>query len=120
MKKYQVLVSPAANDRMYDHFVFLARVSENAADKLLSVLIEDIQSLKFMPQANPYFDRPYLEPGKYRYKISHRRYRIVYQIVKDCVFVEDIQDCRQDDNKSILWQMAASGESPESSDEEIF
>jgi len=89
---------------MYDHFLFLARVSENAARKLLSALVKDINSLKLMPQINPYFDRPYLEQGKYRYKLSYSRYRIVYQIIKDSVFVEDIQDCRQDDEKNILRQ----------------
>ena len=57
-----------------------------------------------MPQANPYFNRPYLEQGKYRYKLSYKRYRIVYQIVKNNVFVDDIQDCRQDEDKNILWQ----------------
>ena len=102
MKKHNVFVSPAANDRMYEHFEFLARVSENAARSLLSQLVKDIESLEFMPQANPYFDRPYLEQGKYRYKLSYQRYRIVFQIIKDSVFIEDIQDCRQDDDKSIL------------------
>ena len=102
MKKYRISVSPAANDRMYDHFLFLAQISETAARNLLTRLIKDIQSLEHMPQRNPYLDRPYLEQGKYRYKLSYRRYRIVYQIVKDCVFVEDIQDCRQDDDKSLL------------------
>ena len=102
MNSYRVFVSPGANDRMYDHFLFLARLNENAARDLLSKLVEDIQSLELMPQANPYFDRPYLEQGKYRYKLSHRRYRIVYHIVDDCVYVEDIQDCRQDDEKSII------------------
>ena len=102
MKKYKVSVSPAANDRMYDHFEFLARVSENAARKLLSELLSDIKSLELAPQANPFFDRPYLEQGKYRYRISYKRYRIVFQIIKDNVFIEDIQDCRQDDDKNIL------------------
>ena len=102
MKKYKVFVSQAANDRMYDHFLFLAQVSENAARNLLSRLLKDIQSLENLPQGNPYFDRPYLEQGKYRYKLSNRRYRIVYQIIKDCVFVEDMQDCRQDDEKNLL------------------
>ena len=103
MKKYQVSVSPAANDRMYDHFLFLAKVSENAARKLLAELVKDIKSLELMPQINPYFDRPYIEQGKYRYKLSYNRYRIVYQIIKDSVFVDDIQDCRQDDEKSLLF-----------------
>ena len=102
MKKYRVWVSPAANDRMYNHFFFLAQVSENAARNLLNRLIKDIQSLEHTPQRNPFLDRPYLEQGKYRYKLSYRRYRIVYQIVKDGVYVEDIQDCRQDDDKDLL------------------
>jgi mRNA-degrading endonuclease RelE of RelBE toxin-antitoxin system len=97
MKKYRVFVSPAANDRSYAHFVFLAQVSETAADVFLARFIKDIQFLEYMPQRNPYFDRPYLEQRKYRYKFSCHRYRIVYQIIKDGVFVEDIQDCRQDD-----------------------
>jgi mRNA-degrading endonuclease RelE of RelBE toxin-antitoxin system len=104
MKKFHVFVSPSANDRMFDHFLFLAQVSENAARNLLNRLIKDIQSLEYMPQRNPYFDRPYLEQGKYKYKLSYRRYRIVYQIVNSNVFVEDIQDCRQDDDKSLLYK----------------
>jgi uncharacterized protein YdaL len=102
MKKYRVWVSPTVNDRMYDHFLFLAEVSETAARNLLIRLIKDIQSLEYMPQRNPYFERPYLEKAKYRYKLSYRRYRIVYQIIKDYVFVEDIQDCRQDDDKNLV------------------
>lgn len=32
MKKYKVFISPSANDRMYNHFSFLAIVSEKAAN----------------------------------------------------------------------------------------
>jgi len=102
MKKYNIHVSPSANDRMYDHFLFLAQVSEKAANDLLKQLIKDIQSLENMPQKNPYLDRPYLEKRKYRYKLSYRRYRIVYQVIKESVFVEDIQDCRQNDDKNVI------------------
>ncbi|GHV95040.1 plasmid stabilization protein [Spirochaetia bacterium] len=102
MKKYRVMTAPSVNDRMYDHFLFLAQVSENGARKLLQTLIQDIQSLEHMPQRNPYFDRPYIEQGKYRYMLSGRRYRIVYQISNDTVFVEDIQDCRQDDETNLV------------------
>jgi mRNA-degrading endonuclease RelE of RelBE toxin-antitoxin system len=99
---YQVIIDPAANDRMYDHFEFLARVSETAADKLLDGLIKDIRSLEHMPYRNPVYDRPYLAGGKYRYMMSCGRYRIVYQIETDVVFVDDIQDCRQSDSRNLL------------------
>jgi len=100
--EYQVIVDPAANDRMGEHFEFLARVSVNAAGNLLDVLISDIQSLNHLPYRNPIYDRPYLQAGKYRYMVSCERYRIVYQIEESVVYVDDIQDCRQADFNNIL------------------
>jgi len=88
---------------MYDHFEFLARVSESAAEKLLEQLIADIRSLEYMPYRNPRYDRPYLEKGKYRYKLSADRYRIVYQIENGVVYVDDIQDCKQSDSNTLLF-----------------
>ena len=101
--EYKVVVDPAANDRMYDHFEFLARVSEIAAEKLLDELTKDINSLEFIPYRNPVYDRPYLRRGKYRYMVSCNRYRIVYQIEDATVYVDDIQDCRQSDSTSLLF-----------------
>ena len=94
---YQVVVDPAANDRMYEHFEFMARVSETAAEKLLDVLSASICSLENMPQRNPVYARPYLPSDKYRYLLSCDRYRVIYQIEGNTVFVDDIQDCRQSD-----------------------
>jgi plasmid stabilization system protein ParE len=101
-KVYEVEVDPAANDRMAEHIEFLARVSESAADRLVDELLADICSLRKTPYRNPIYTRPYVTPGKYRYMISAKRYRIVYQIDGKFVFVDDIQDCRQDDDKSII------------------
>ena len=101
---YEVTVDPAANDRMYEHFEFLAQVSQTAAEKLLDGLIADIRSLKRLPYRNPVYDRSYLPKGIYRYMISCNRYRIIYQIDGAHVYVDDIQDCRQDENKSLLFK----------------
>jgi plasmid stabilization system protein ParE len=101
-KVYQVIIDPAANDRMCQHIEFLARVSESAANNLLDKLMADIRSLSTFPFRNPVYDRPYLPRGKYRYMVSGKRYRIVYQIDGNFVYVDDIEDCRQDDDKSIL------------------
>jgi len=102
-KEYTVIIEPAVNDRMYEHFEFLARVSELAAERLLDSLVADMYSLERMPYRNPAFNRPYLKNGKYRYMISCERYLIVYQVVGDIVFIDDIQDSRQSDNKSLLY-----------------
>jgi len=101
-KLYKVIVDPAVNDKMYDHFEFLARVSESAAERLLENLVEDMYSLERLPYRNPVFNRPYLRSGKYRYMVSCERYLIVYQIVENTIFIDDIQDSRQADNKSLL------------------
>ena len=101
-KDYHVYIDPAANDRMADHMEFLSRVSEDAANRLLNDLMAAVRSLKKMPFRNPVYNRPYLPPDKYRSLIVSKRYRIVYQIESDCVFVDDIQDCRQSDDKNIL------------------
>ena len=95
-KKYTVVIDPAVNDRMYGHYEFLAKVSESAAERLLDNLVEDMYSLERLPFRNPVFNRPYIKSGKYRYMISCERYLIIYQIVDDTVFIDDIQDSRQD------------------------
>ena len=100
--EYQVIIEPSANDRMYEHFEFLARVSESAAYNLLDGLLTDIHSLEKIPYRNPIYDRPYLPKGKYRYMLSCDKYRIVYQIEETLVLVDDIQDCRQSDINNIL------------------
>jgi|GEM_PF-6274365 len=46
--------------------------------------------------------RVIIAPVVNRDMLSEKRYRIVYQVVGDCVFVDDIQDCRQDVDKSRL------------------
>ena len=99
---YQVVVDPAANDRMYEHFEFMARVSETAAEKLLDGLLASIRSLESMPHRNPVYARPYLQSDKYRYLISCDRYRVVYQVEESTVYVDDIQDCRQSDVNNLL------------------
>jgi len=97
--KYQVIIDPSASDKLYEHFEFLARVNVDAANRLLDKLLSDIRSLESMPFRNPVYNRPYLPIGKYRYMISNKRYHIVYQISDSFVFVDDILDSRQVDDK---------------------
>jgi plasmid stabilization system protein ParE len=99
---YRVSIAPVVYDRMYEHFIFLAKANEHAARRLLDTFMKDIQSLVSMPFAYPMYDRLFLPKGKYRYLLSGKRYRIVYQVVDDTVYIDDIQDCRQDDDKNLI------------------
>jgi len=100
---YQVIIAPAANDRLYEHVKFLAQINEAAAERLLDRLIADIRSLADMPKRNPFYNRPFIKANKYRYLMSGRRYRIVYQIEDFTVFVDDIQDCRQSERRGLHY-----------------
>lgn len=101
-KVYQIIIASAATDRMVDHFEFLAKININTAQRLFDNLIKDIHSLEKMPYRNPVYDRPYVQPDKYRYLVSEKRYRIVYQVEDGTVFVDDIQDVRQSDYRDNL------------------
>jgi len=96
---FTVKVAHAANDRMCEHFEFLARVNEAAAIQLIEALVSDIRSLERIPSRCPMFERAGIKKGKYRFLISAKRYRVVYQVTGDTVYVDDIQDCRQDADK---------------------
>ena len=102
-REYHIIIDPSVNERMAEHMEFLARVSEEAASRLLEEMMDAIRSLKKMPFRNPYYNRAYLPVDKYRQMIfCNKRYRIVYQVSSDFVFIDDIQDCRQNEDKSIL------------------
>ena len=100
--KYRVSVAPGAYDRMYEHFDFLAQVNEKAAERLLQAMLEDLRSLEVSIAPSMPYERPYTPVGKYRYLLCANRYRIVFMVEGNKVFVDDIQDCREDDDKSIL------------------
>jgi len=64
VKVYLVIIAYDANDRMYEHFEFLARISVNAANRLLDGLLKDIRNLRTDPFRYPVYNRPYLSVGK--------------------------------------------------------
>ena len=97
---YTVIIDPSAGDHMSEHIEFLARVNADAANRLADDLLSDIRSLSSLLYRNPMYNRPYLPVNKYRYILSCKRYRIVYQIDDGFVYIDDIQDCRQDTDKN--------------------
>lgn len=100
-QKYKVKVAPVAYHDLNKHFYFLARVSKEAAVRLKSTLLADIRSLEKMPERGVPYERRGVTPGKYRYKLSARQYRIVYQITGNMVRVNGIEDCRQEQDSGL-------------------
>jgi hypothetical protein len=94
---YNVVVDPTAAEKLEQHCEFLARVSISATHKLKETLIQDISTLRKMPERCPYYNRPWIKSNQYRWLLSSKRFRIIFIIVNKTVFIDDIQDCRQND-----------------------
>jgi len=107
-RKYNVSVDAAVNDRILDHVRFLARVSVPAAERLYDAMAKAITELEINPKGCPKYSSVGLYTStdlaevELRYKLCYKRYRIVFEIDNDNVYVYDIQDCRQDTDKNLL------------------
>ena len=101
-KKYHVLVDPLADQRFTSHLEFLARVSEAAAIRLYESREKTLDFLEESPESCPVYMPEKPTVVALRCKIFDGRYRIVFTIDGQMVYVYDIQDCRQDSDKSLI------------------
>ena len=92
--KYQVVVSSMARSMLIEHARFLAQVSMNAAEELLDRFEEKVVALEELPERCPYYENPYVKPGKYRKLALGKHLLILFQIVAREVFIELIIDAR--------------------------
>lgn len=94
--KYKIIVSGKAKQMLTEHTAFLARVSVNAANNLISSFKEASSSLESMPQRCPWFNKEYLPQYQYRSMLFDKRYLIIFQIQGNTVYIDYVIDCRQD------------------------
>ena len=94
--KYRVIISDRAKEMLGMHIRFLAQVKKSAATKLKSRLVEEMRSLRDMPQRYPFFNENYIPANKYHKLYVEKWYLVLYQIKDDTVYVDWIVDCRQD------------------------
>ena len=94
--KYDVSISDAALAMLDSHIDFLARVSQNAAIRLMDEILGDIASLSENPQRFPAYENEFIPDNRYRRMLTAKRYIVLYEIDGNNVFVDYIVDCRQD------------------------
>lgn len=97
-REYFVSVFPKAELKLAGYLEFLAFVSESASSKLYQEYGQALTFLTHSPESCPL----YVPNPKYRYKLFGKRYRIVFEIVGNIVYADDIQDCREDLDKSLV------------------
>ena len=103
--KYNVELSQRAERMLLQHTEFLARVSLPAARKLISSTKDVEAKLSENPELYPYADEvdvPGIPLKTYRKCIFDKRYKAIFLIEGNDVFVDAIIDCRQE-NKNLFY-----------------
>jgi len=100
--KYTVSIDRLAEEKLISHLVFVDNISEVAGDKLYAEYAEALVFISQSPESCPLYILRVQTEEELRYKLFGKRYRIVFRIDDTMVYVHDIQDCRQDTDKSLV------------------
>ena len=95
-QKYDITISDTAFTMLDSHVDFLARVSPNAAVKLMDEILDGIDSLRENPERCSVFESQFIPDSRYRKMLIAKRYLIIFEIFGSDIFVDHIVDCRQD------------------------
>jgi len=86
---------------MLAHIRFLANASILAAKRLRDSIYADFNLLAENPNGYRRYDsKDCIE--NLHCKLCAKRYRIVFEVIDDTVYIYDIQDCRQDIDKNLV------------------
>lgn len=99
-KRYTVLIDEETHSSLLSHAEFLARVSVPAAKRLINSVYDDIAQLDHEPGRFQRHDNSlYPADCDYRYMVSNKRYKIIYEIIEDLSIVQvvNVIDCRMDE-----------------------
>ena len=102
-KNYNVVVARRADNMILSHTKFLAQVSPSSARRLLTGFKKMIGSLSNNPLQFPFADEldvPGIITYRYRKCLFEKRYKILFLIEDNNVYVDAIIDCRQE-NKNL-------------------
>ena len=100
-RKYDVVLSRRAERMLLKHTEFLARSSPAAARRLIA----DSKEIKNRLADNPYqfpfadeVDVPGIPPETYRKCLFDRRYKALFLVEENDVFIDAFIDCRQEND----------------------
>jgi len=69
---------------------------------LYDTLCAAIDELEYNPHGYPTYTPKVPVNTDLHYMLCKKRYRFVFEIIDDTVYVYDIQDCRQDTDKNVV------------------
>ena len=95
---YSIEVFANATQMLVSHAAFLAKVSPNAANRLIEAFEEAANSLEIMPNRCPWLVDENIPRYTYRYLTFEKRYMLVYQVIDSTVYIDYVLDSRQDNS----------------------
>ena len=101
-KHYNINYNPISLLKLGNHIEFVACKSERSALTLLDKYKDALKVIKSTPEICPKYFSDISSNAEFRYKLFGNRYRIVFEILPNIIYVHDIQDCRQDTNKNLI------------------
>lgn len=94
--KYKVIIDREVYHALSRHVKFLAQVSIPAAKRLASEFEKAANSLREMPERCPMVTQKLDLTGIYRALLFEKRYRLIFKVERDKVFIDAMQDTRED------------------------
>ena len=94
MEKYEILISPIAQEDILTCIGFVKNVSLEAAKELFKEIYSFIESLETFPERNSIFEMPHGTNREIRKGIVDKRYIVIYEIEKQ-IIVHRVLDSRK-------------------------
>lgn len=99
MGKYTVTVSRRTDAMLVRHTRFLANVSVPAARGLTTEFEKVLDALEDNPFQFPVETEYELPPGQFRKALFCKRYKALFCVKGENVYLDAVLDCRQDNSK---------------------
>lgn len=99
MGKYTVIVSKRADAMLIRHARFLANVSVPAAKSLVKEFEKTVAALEDNPFQFPLETEYDLPPEVFRKALFCKRYKALFSVEGNSVFLDAVLDCRQENSK---------------------
>ena len=95
MVKYTVIIASRVDKQLLRHIEFLANVSIEAARSLRVEYVKVLDRLEDNPYQFPLETDPVLRDSGYHKAIFYKRYKAVFLIEDNIVYLDAVADCRQ-------------------------
>lgn len=96
MGKYTIYFGSRVDAMLVRHVAFLARVSVPAAKRLRNEFARVLREIEENPYQFPVDTDLNLPEGIYRKALFARRYKALFSVVENKIFLDAVVDCRQD------------------------